>query len=146
MIEEELAKSPVIRMAGSDGGTYEATADMASEMAAAARDEGVELKPFLKTKDAEGNVNVIFLNNFRLYLDVVQFCFGASHKSINRNAIQISKPSDIFDRYVTPSGLIMAVCVDTQAQIFRNLVLGFSCLFPIQFEIVCHDYTPFFIL
>ena len=59
MTEEELSKSPVIRMAGSDGETYEATADMASEMSAAAWDEGIELKPFLKTKDAEGNVHEI---------------------------------------------------------------------------------------
>ena len=59
MTEEELAKSPVIRMAGSDGETYETTADRASEMAYAAQAEGVALKPFVKTKDAEGNVHEI---------------------------------------------------------------------------------------
>ena len=59
MTAEELATSPVIRMAGSDGHAYETTADRANEMADAARQEGVTLKPFIKTKDAEGNVHEI---------------------------------------------------------------------------------------
>ena len=59
MTEEELARSPVIRMAGSDGEIYEATADLASEMATAAREAGVALKPFVKTTDAEGNLHEI---------------------------------------------------------------------------------------
>lgn len=59
MNSEELGKSPVIRMAGSDGHTYETTADDAHNMALAARDEGVQLKAFIKTKDAEGNIHEI---------------------------------------------------------------------------------------
>ena len=59
MENEELEKSPVIRMAGSDGHIYETTADKAHDMALAARDEGVQLKAFIKTKDAEGNVREI---------------------------------------------------------------------------------------
>ena len=53
MTAEELARSPVIRMAGSDGHTYETTADRASEMARAARAEGVELRPFIRSKNKE---------------------------------------------------------------------------------------------
>ena len=59
MDSEELGKSPVIKMAGSDGHTYETTADDAHNMALAAREEGVQLKAFIKTKDAEGNIREI---------------------------------------------------------------------------------------
>lgn len=57
--EKELAQSPVIRMAGSDGRTYRATADRAHELAQAASEAGVALEPFIKTADRDGNVHEI---------------------------------------------------------------------------------------
>ena len=71
MDSEELGKSPVIKMAGSDGHTYETTADDAHNMALAAREEGVQLKAFIKTKDAEGN-RLILYSCFKLEAEKVR--------------------------------------------------------------------------